>query len=88
MESHITATEAARSFSDLLNRVHYRGESFVIERGGAAVCRLVPAGPAPCTVADLVHVLRSLPHVDEEFGRVVEGLTRKQPKMARNPWAR
>lgn len=29
----ISATRAARSFSELLDRVCYRGESFVIERG-------------------------------------------------------
>ena len=31
----ISATEAARSFSELLDRVCYRGETFIIERGGA-----------------------------------------------------
>src|SRR5687767_13963314 len=34
----ISATRAARSFSELLDRVCYRGESFVIERGGELVC--------------------------------------------------
>jgi antitoxin (DNA-binding transcriptional repressor) of toxin-antitoxin stability system len=43
MESHLTATEAARNFSDLVDRVLYRGEVFVVERGGRSVCRIVPA---------------------------------------------
>jgi hypothetical protein len=42
LESHISATEAARTFSDILNRVRYRGEAFVVERGGEPVCRISP----------------------------------------------
>jgi antitoxin (DNA-binding transcriptional repressor) of toxin-antitoxin stability system len=45
MKSHISATEAARSFSELINRVHDRGESFVVERGGKPICEIVPAKP-------------------------------------------
>jgi len=30
--------EAARSFSELINRVYQKGESFVIERGGEPIC--------------------------------------------------
>jgi antitoxin (DNA-binding transcriptional repressor) of toxin-antitoxin stability system len=42
MESQISATRAAREFSDLLNRVTYRGEAFVVRRGGRPVCRVPP----------------------------------------------
>jgi prevent-host-death family protein len=38
----ISATEAARNFSGLINRVHYRGETFVVERGGEPVGKIVP----------------------------------------------
>ena len=33
----VSATQMARSFSELLDPVCYRGESFVIERGGELV---------------------------------------------------
>ena len=39
---HMTATEAARGFSELLNRVRYRGETFIIERGGVPIGELAP----------------------------------------------
>ena len=39
----ITATEAARAFSELLNRVRYAHQSFVILRGGERVARIEPA---------------------------------------------
>ena len=38
----ISATEAARGFSDLLDDVEHRGQSFVVLRGGHPVARLEP----------------------------------------------
>ena len=50
----ISATEAARSFSEVLNQVQYRDMSFSIERGRKVVARLVPpALPAGLPLADL-----------------------------------
>jgi prevent-host-death family protein len=39
----ITATEAARRFSEVLDAVEHAGETFVITRGGRAVASIVPA---------------------------------------------
>ena len=38
----VTATEAARSFADLLDAVEHRGERFTIVRRGKPVARLQP----------------------------------------------
>jgi prevent-host-death family protein len=40
----ISATDAARSFSDLLDGVEHRGESYTIVRRGKAVATLAPVG--------------------------------------------
>lgn len=40
--SRITATEAARSFSDVLDAVEHRGEAFTIVRRGRAIAVLQP----------------------------------------------
>jgi len=42
-DSQISVTHAARKFSDLINRVHYRNETATLLRRGVAVARLVPA---------------------------------------------
>ena len=47
-DRRVTVTEAARNFSDLVNRVFYRGESAMLIRNGVTVARLVP--PEPETV--------------------------------------
>jgi len=89
MESHITATQAARSFSDILNRVRYRGETFLVERGGEPVCRISPAeAPKRSTLGDLVRLLRALPVPDVGYMDSVEQISRKQPRVPGSPWGR
>jgi antitoxin (DNA-binding transcriptional repressor) of toxin-antitoxin stability system len=39
----VSATEAARQFSDLLDQVQRDGETFVVERRGRAVASIAPA---------------------------------------------
>jgi prevent-host-death family protein len=61
-EQLISVTAAARGFSDLINRVRYRGESAVLIKNGAPVARVVPftsAAPA-CTAADLAERLAAM----------------------------
>ena len=84
----VSATEAVRRFSDLLNRIRYRGETFVIERGGQTICELRPAAPTLFTGADLAALLRSLPPVDEGYLATVEEITRDQPQLPESPWER
>jgi len=51
METPVSATELARRLGDFLARVRYRRESFLIERNGKPVARVVPATePEPVTL--------------------------------------
>lgn len=60
----ISATQAARSFSEVLNQVQYRATSFSIERGKKVVARLVPAAvPMGLALADLNRLFSGLPHL-------------------------
>ncbi len=88
MKLRISASEAVRSFSEIMNRVRYRGESFVVERGGKPICAIVPARPAGFSGADLVHLLRSLPRPDEQYFEVVEELLKNQAAVAESAWQR
>ena len=42
----ISATEAARNFSELLDAVEHRHESFVVVRKGRSIARIVPESGA------------------------------------------
>ena len=84
----LSATAAARNFSELLNRVRYRGERFVIERGGVAIGELRPLAPVRFTSDDLLTLMRSLPPVDDDFLDAVEEATRRQPELPESAWER
>lgn len=45
MEHTIQATELARNLGDVLSKVRYRRDSFVIKRNGIPVARVVPVEP-------------------------------------------
>jgi antitoxin (DNA-binding transcriptional repressor) of toxin-antitoxin stability system len=86
MESSISATEAARTFSELLNRVRYRGDSFVVERGGEPICRMVPTTSATRTVRDLLRLLKQVPKPDKQYAEDVRGIIQHQPETPGGPW--
>ncbi|MEX1127274.1 MAG: hypothetical protein WEB50_01785 [Vicinamibacterales bacterium] len=46
MERVISATELVRTLGDVLARIRYRRESFLIERNGTPIARVLPVEPA------------------------------------------
>lgn len=91
MKITATVTDVLRNFSDYLNRVAYRGERFVLTRGGKEVAELTPVAPAGSRLGDLPEVLRSLPRlgVDEaerladDLGEIRDRANRESPG---DPW--
>jgi antitoxin (DNA-binding transcriptional repressor) of toxin-antitoxin stability system len=89
MSTRLSATEAARTFSDLLNRIRYRGEEFVVERGGEPICRMTPAGPAAAfRFRDLADLLRDIPRADAGYAAAVRRGAHLQGRLPRAPWGR
>ena len=54
-----------------MNRVRYRGESFIVERGAKPICELLPA-PPKFSGAELAKLLGSLPLPNDEYLDIVE----------------
>ena len=77
--TRVTATEAARNLSDLLNRVLYRGERFTVVRSGEDVAAIVPAASPRVTLGELRRVLSELPAPDDDFLSDLERIRREQP---------
>ena len=87
--NQLSATEAARNFSELLNRVHYKRQTYLIERGGQAVCEIRPAYAATgFTGTDLARLLASLPDAPEEYLDAVEQAVKGQPPAEETRWPR
>jgi prevent-host-death family protein len=63
----MTATEASRNFSALLNRVA-AGERIEITRAGAVVAVLEPPRPQLMTWREFKQLLEGMPPLDDQFG--------------------
>ena len=83
----ISATEASRSFSRVLDQAEHGGESFIIERNGRAIAELRPA-PKSSTVGDLIEFLRDVPLPDSDFrADMLEIIDESSRDLARDPWS-
>jgi len=51
-ERAISVTEASRKFADCVNRVRYQGITFILEKNGVPVARIVPAHTPAYTIAE------------------------------------
>jgi antitoxin (DNA-binding transcriptional repressor) of toxin-antitoxin stability system len=82
----VTATEAARKFSELLNRVRYERETFVILRGGEAVGQLGPVeSRSGTTFRDLIAALDRIEKPDRELADDLEKIQAEQPVAGESP---
>jgi prevent-host-death family protein len=80
----MTATEASRHFSDLLDAVE-RGETVTIVRGNHAVAEVRPARRR--TGADLRTALADVPPPDDEFSQAIAQAVALVTSEVRDPWA-
>lgn len=60
----LKVTEAARNFAEYINRVAYRGERFILMRGGKGVAELRPLATGR-RLGELPALIASLPRLSE-----------------------
>jgi antitoxin (DNA-binding transcriptional repressor) of toxin-antitoxin stability system len=80
----LSATEVARNFSDVLNRVA-AGEEIEIVRNGSPVAVLSAPRAHLLPASRLRALLRSLPPVDEGFAEDLRRI-RRESGYPDNPW--
>jgi antitoxin (DNA-binding transcriptional repressor) of toxin-antitoxin stability system len=80
----ISATEASRRFSDLLDAIE-RGETVMITRGNHAVAEIRPARRR--TGADLRAALDGVPPPDDRFSSDIASALDLLVTEGRDPWA-
>lgn len=86
MEFRITATELARKLGDVLGRLRYRGDRFVIERNGVPVARLIPVvGPSPATLGEALEAWRGAGAPDPAFADDLHRI-RSADRPPQDPW--
>lgn len=93
MDKNIQATEAVRRFSEILNTIRFKGEHYIIQRGGKPVAFMGPVEESrkERTLKELNGLLERLPKLGKEaktFERDVEEIRRHQPTLpAGEEWA-
>jgi antitoxin (DNA-binding transcriptional repressor) of toxin-antitoxin stability system len=80
----MTATEASRNFSDLLDAIEH-GETITITRGHHAVAEMRPARLR--TGADLAAALDKIPPPDDRFAADIAGALALISSEGSDPWA-
>jgi antitoxin (DNA-binding transcriptional repressor) of toxin-antitoxin stability system len=80
----MTATEASRNFSDLLDAIE-RGETVTITRGNHVVAEMRPARRR--TGADLRTALERIPPPDHRFVEDIAGALALLSNEVNDPWA-
>ncbi|MGH2558621.1 MAG: type II toxin-antitoxin system Phd/YefM family antitoxin [Thermomicrobiales bacterium] len=87
MSETITATKLARNLSDILNRVHYKGERFIVERNGQPVAEILPAQPKKIrTLGDLIAIWDTLPKPDDDYWKELAEIQANQPLAEFPEW--
>ena len=87
----IAATDAAKNFGELVDRVRELGVTYMIERHGRPVARIGPVQTdEPKTLSGLVEYLNTAPRLDGELLRhIEEGIdTSNKPEVPKNWWER
>ncbi|HEX9020860.1 MAG TPA: type II toxin-antitoxin system prevent-host-death family antitoxin [Nitrospirota bacterium] len=71
MTKTITATEAVRKFSEILNSIKYKGDHYTVVRGGKPVASITPVETTVKTMVlgDLPGLVKTLPPLGEEAER-------------------
>ncbi len=86
MATRIAATHLARGLGDILGRIRYRGETFVVERNGVPVARLGPVKPErPPRLREVIEAWASI-EADDRFALDLAAVGAADTP-ARNPWA-
>lgn len=63
MSQTMSVTEVARNFSEIINRVYYQGQTFLLTRGNAVVAKLSRPEKV-VTLEEWKHRWNELPHLD------------------------
>jgi len=86
MEKTISATEAVRRFSEILNSIKYRGDSYTIVRNGKPVASICPVKDVrkERALSELRNLIKKLPPLGDEIERFevdLRGIIKHQPPM-------
>lgn len=86
MEHRLSATELARKLGDVLGRIRYMGDSFLIERNGSPVARIVPLAEHPtASLREAVAAWCGVGEPDPDFADALDRVA-EADRPPESPW--
>jgi prevent-host-death family protein len=83
----VTATEAARNFSRVLDMLEHGTEEIVVVRNNHPVAKLVPGAPHMTAMEALADLYRTLPdQAGAAWLKVSRKIDRRLRRQIRDPW--
>jgi prevent-host-death family protein len=86
----ISASDAAKNFGALMDRVRSERAEYTVERGGSPAVRVVPAAVHRCSTPEFVAFMRAHSRADEAYLKAVEAGIKKgnKPAVPEDRWER
>jgi antitoxin (DNA-binding transcriptional repressor) of toxin-antitoxin stability system len=86
----VPATEAAKNFGRLIERVRETRATYVVERGGRPVVSIAPVEREAFTMRDFKSLFAEHSRASSDYLDAVERASkgRNQPRVRSNPWER
>jgi hypothetical protein len=85
-EIQISSTELVRSIGDILGRLRFRGDSFIVEKNGKPIAILSPyPGHARKTLKDILGAWIDAGERDEELADLLDEVSRNDAPPE-DPW--
>jgi prevent-host-death family protein len=86
----VSATEAAKNFGELVDRVREAGVPYIVERKGRPIVEIAPVSRRRCSLAELAEWLESRKTLHDAFttavARHVKAVNR--PRVPESRWGR
>jgi antitoxin (DNA-binding transcriptional repressor) of toxin-antitoxin stability system len=85
----LSATEASRNFSDLINKTLYMKQTTTLLRGGQPVAKVIPVAKESVTGEELAKLWEGKPRISDENGEDWLNLTkeiRSELKLPESKW--
>jgi prevent-host-death family protein len=84
----VSATEAAKNFGEIVDRVREAGVAYLVERKGKPIAQIAPVASSRCTLNDLVAWLELERPLSAEFASAVKAHVRavNRPAVPASRW--
>jgi antitoxin (DNA-binding transcriptional repressor) of toxin-antitoxin stability system len=85
----VSATDAAKNFGRLVDRVRETRATYVVERAGVPVAQVGPAERAVFTMADFKALVAEKPRAGDDYVTAVSRAVERHshPRLRKDPWS-